>query len=143
MPSSRPLKVIIDTNLWISFLIGKQLSSLRSLLVNGDIQPVFSQQSLDELIEVTQRPKLRRYFPKDKADELLLFLRAVSLMVESRSEVFACRAPKDNFLLAIAKDSQADFLITGDQDLLVLSTFDTTRIMTYRDFLTTLGPLAE
>jgi putative PIN family toxin of toxin-antitoxin system len=140
MPSSSPLKVIIDTNLWISFLIGKQLASLKPLIVEGDIQPVFSQQSLDELIEVTQRPKLRRYFPSDKADELLIFLRAVSLLVESRSEVVACRDPKDNFLLAIAKDSQADFLITGDQDLLVLSTFETTRIVTYRDFLATLEP---
>lgn len=90
MPSSSPLKVIIDTNLWISFLIGKQLASLKALIVEGHIQPVFSQENLEELVLVTQRPKLQKYFPKDKVDELLIFLRAVSLVIQIQSEIAVC-----------------------------------------------------
>jgi uncharacterized protein len=66
MPDNKPIKAIIDTNLWVSFLIGKQLASLKSLLVEGTIQPVFSQQLLDEITIVTQRPKLKSIFHRKK-----------------------------------------------------------------------------
>lgn len=46
MPDQKPIKVIIDTNLWISFLIGKQLKSLKSLLIDQTIQPILSKQLL-------------------------------------------------------------------------------------------------
>lgn len=42
---------------------------------------------------------------------------------------------RDNYLLALAKDSQANFLITGDGDLLSLVNFEGTEILTYKDFL--------
>lgn len=93
MPSSSSLNIIIDTNLWISFLIGKQLASLKVLIFEGHIQPVFSQKSIEELVLVTQRPKLQKYFPKDKFDELLIFLRAVSLFIQIQSEIAVCRDP--------------------------------------------------
>ena len=138
MVNQRTLKVIIDTNLWVSFLIGKQMTSLKELIINGEVQPIFSEESLNELEIVTQRPKLQRYFPKEKVNELLIFLNAISLLVEIKSQVIVCRDPKDNYLLALAKDSQADYLITGDQDLLILERFDQTQIISYRDFLSLL-----
>ncbi len=140
MPNSKTFKVIIDTNLWISFLIGKELVSLKGLIVDGQVQPVFSEESLNELKQVTQRPKLQKYFPPEKVNELLLFLKAISLFVEIQSNVKLCRDPKDNFLLAMAKDSQADYLITGDQDLLILERFQSTTIISYRNFLSILSP---
>lgn len=140
MPNSETFKVIIDTNLWISFLIGKERVSLKGLIVNGQVQPVFSKESLDELKQVTQRPKLQKYFPLEKVNELLLFLKAISLFVQVQSNVEVCRDPKDNFLLALAKDSQADYLITGDQDLLILECFQSTTIISYRNFLSIIFP---
>ena len=56
-------------------------------------------------------------------------------MIEIKSEVSICRDPKDDYLLALAKDSQADFLITGDRDLLILEQFRETQIVTYQNFL--------
>jgi len=135
MPNSKTFKVIIDTNLWVSFLIGKELVSLKGLIIDGQVQPVFSKESLDELKQVTQRPKLQKYFPPEKVNELLLFLNAISLFVEIQSNVEVCRDPKDNFLLAIAQESQADYLITGDQDLLILEKFQSTKIISYRNLL--------
>lgn len=132
------IKVIIDTNLWISFLIGKELSSLKKLIVEGDVKPIFSQESLDELKRVTQRPKLRKYFPQEKVDELLLLLQAISLLITIESKVTVCRDPKDNYLLALAKDSKAHYLVTGDQDLLILEKFHNTRIINYRNFFLTI-----
>lgn len=135
MPDNKPIKVIIDTNLWISFLIGKQLASLKSLLVEGTIQPVFSQQLLDEITIVTQKPKLQKYFSSEKVIDLIVFLESIGLLVEIKSSVLLCRDVKDNYLLALAKDSQADYLITGDEDLLILDSFEGTVILTYQSFL--------
>src|ERR1039457_4879245 len=42
----------------------------------------------------------------------------------------AARAPKDGFLLAVAKPTQADFLVTGDKELLSLKHYKSTRIIT-------------
>ncbi|MBD1936902.1 putative toxin-antitoxin system toxin component, PIN family [Microcoleus sp. FACHB-68] len=135
MPERQPIKVIIDTNLWISFLIGKQLVNLQELMVNKTIQVVFCEQILEEINLVTQRPKLQKYFPRTKVQELIELLKVIGLCIEISSEVSICRDAKDNYLLALAKDSQANFLMTGDQDLLILVTFENTEIVTYQDFL--------
>jgi hypothetical protein len=57
-------------------------------------------------------------------------------LIEIASTVEICRDEKDNFLLALAKDSKADFLITGDKDLLVLNVFENTKILTFTEFNT-------
>jgi hypothetical protein len=134
MVNQKPIKVIIDTNLWISFLIGKELSSLKSLLVEQTVQPILSEQLLQEIILVTQRPKLQKYFPQSKVKELIDLLQIIGLLIEIKSETSICRDLKDNYLLALAKDSQANFLITGDKDLLILKQFESTQILTYQDF---------
>ena len=46
-----------------------------------------------------------------------------------------CRDPKDNFLLALAKDAGADYLITRDEDLLTIKQFEKTIILTLEDFI--------
>lgn len=71
MPSQRPSKVIIDTNLWISFLIGKELQNLKDLIVDARIRLVTTDQLLSELKLVTSREKLKRYFEPEKVTELI------------------------------------------------------------------------
>jgi putative PIN family toxin of toxin-antitoxin system len=61
-------------------------------------------------------------------------LRNSAELVDVHSVVEVCRDPKDNFLLALVKDGNADYLITGDDDLLVLETFEKTKIVTLTDF---------
>lgn len=70
-------RVIIDTNLWISFLIGKQLANLKELIVDGTIEIVVCEQFIEEILLVTQRQKLSKYFSreKQKLEELIGFLR--------------------------------------------------------------------
>ena len=135
MPEKPTIKVIIDTNLWISFLIGKELANLKQLIVDRTIQVVLCEQIIEEINLVTQRPKLQKYFSATKVQELLELLRIIGLWIEVTSEVSICRDAKDNYLLALAKDSQADFLITGDGDLLTLVNFEGTKILNYKDFL--------
>lgn len=56
-------------------------------------------------------------------------------MANIESVVTVCRDVKDNYLLALAKDTNAHFLITGDEDLLVLSKFGNTQIIRFKDFI--------
>ena len=45
-----------------------------------------------------------------------------------------CRDPKDDFLLALSKKSKADYLITGDKDLLEIGIYARTEILTVNKF---------
>ena len=90
---------------------------------------------MEEFILVVQRPKFLKYFTEEDVQDLLTVFDSYGEVVEVTSEVDACRDPKDNFLLALAKDSQADFLITGDKNLLVLKQFENTQILSFVDFI--------
>lgn len=122
-------RVIIDTNCWISFLIGKRLSSLVPLLVNEWVQMILCEELLEEIAEVTNRPKFLRYFPADEVRSLLAFLRIKGIMVEPDCEVSVCRDACDNYLLALAKTSKAHYIVTGDNDLLSIGKFGRCKVV--------------
>ncbi len=123
------IRIILDTNLWISFLITKNLSGLDKLLFDGKIQLVFSEELLNEFITVSGRPKLKKYFSKADLIDILKFMDTYAELVIVKSKVDLCRDPKDNFLLSLAIDSNADFLLTGDKDLLSLKKIGKTKII--------------
>jgi len=127
-------RIIIDTNLWISFLLTKRFEFIDKLLESGNAELVFCNELLAELVDVADRPKLRRFFSTE--DWMLMFeiIEQYAIYVSVISSVMICRDAKDNFLLSLAKDAQADFLLTGDKDLLVLKTFGATRIVTITEF---------
>jgi putative PIN family toxin of toxin-antitoxin system len=58
-----------------------------------------------------------------------------AVFVDGQTQIEICRDPKDNFLLSLSIDGKADFLITGDNDLLELTQFGSTSILTIADFL--------
>ena len=129
-------RVIIDTNLWISFLITKDHSKLDKILSDKLATLLYSQELIDEFIEVAQRPKFRRYFSADDLQALLLAMSDRAIFIDVSSTVTVCRDEKDNFLLALAKDGKASHLITGDKDLLVLKRFGKTKILSITEYLT-------
>ncbi|MBK8513811.1 MAG: putative toxin-antitoxin system toxin component, PIN family [Saprospiraceae bacterium] len=60
MSSQKPSKVIVDTNLWISFLIGKELQNLKDIIVTEKIRLVMTDQLVNEIKFVTARiPSLK------------------------------------------------------------------------------------
>ena len=134
MNGRKSIKVIFDTNIWISFLIGKRLQPLKDLIAAQQIVIILSAQLLEEIKMVTERPKLKKYFPEQKVEELLTFLVTVGQIHQPSNKNQLSRDPKDNFLLDLAETAKADFLVTGDKDLLVLSPFKKTQITTPADF---------
>jgi putative PIN family toxin of toxin-antitoxin system len=77
---------------------------------------------------------LRKYFPEKSVDELLEFLETIAEKVEITPTHFINRDPKDNFLLDLIDFSNADYLVTGDKDLLKHNPFKTVKIITPSEF---------
>lgn len=132
----RSRRVIIDTNLWIRFLISRDYSVIDRLLLEEEIQLIFSDELLGEFIEVAQRPKFRRFFPLEELSELVEMIEEVAEFVDvTTDDITLCQDGKDNFLLCLARDASADYLITEDNDLLVLNPFEGIQIIMMKDFL--------
>jgi len=127
-------KVIIDTNLWISFLISHEFEKLDFLFSSGKICLLFSERLFAEFVGVAGREKFRKYFSESDIDGLSTKLKKVAIMVETKTVQTQCRDPKDNFLLELAIDGNADFLITGDKDLLELKSVNKAKIVKIEDF---------
>lgn len=134
MPNRKNIKVIFDTNIWISFLIGKRLQVIKDLIIEQKLEIILSDQLLLEIQLVTQRPKLKKYFPENKVEELIQFLEIVGKKFEVKSLNDVSRDSKDNFLLDLIDASKADYLVTGDKDLLILNPFNKTKILTPAEF---------
>ena len=133
------IRAVVDTNVLISALIkpqgsvGPVLTHLRSeryLLLYGDAL-------LEELLAKLSLPRIRdKYHLRQEDIETvcaLLLLRGQ--VVAPRRRIRVCRDPRDDVLLEIATAGEADCIVTGDQDLLVLHPFEGISILKPAAFL--------
>ena len=134
MPSATKERVIVDTNCWISFLIGRRLHRLVDLLSDESIQLVICDELLDEIKDVTSRSKFSKYFPPKEVDSLLEFLRLIGENYNPIQSVHLCRDKSDDYLLALAIESKARYIVTGDLDLLALNKLGNCEIVTVDAF---------
>jgi putative PIN family toxin of toxin-antitoxin system len=132
--ASSSFKIIVDTNIWISFLIGKSLNKLQYYINSNTIGIVTCNEQIQELIEVFKKPKIQKFFTKEQVAEFFDLLDESSEIIVIKTKVDLCRDAKDNYLISLAIDAMADFLITGDNDLLVLNKVGNTKIINFRDF---------
>lgn len=97
MRSAGPVKLVVDTNVLISMLIGKSLVKLKAKLRSGEVQLVFSQILLEEFRSVVTRPHFRSYFEPDAVVRFLSLIERTgfkTLDVPSKSAI--SRDPKDD-----------------------------------------------
>lgn len=147
---ARP-RATLDTNLAVSAAINRMGAphQVFRLLQRGDFQPVSSTELVRELALVLSRPRIQRVFRPDPivVTSMLTALRAAMtdpLPVDSLP--VRCRDEKDDMVLACALGGNADYIVTGDSDLLVLDgnpALGTLRIVTPRGFLDLLGDAKE
>jgi len=131
---NKGVKVIFDTNVWISFLIGRRLTKIKHYISDESITIITTEQLLTEIKMVTGREKLKRYFPEESVKELIELLETIAKKVEIKPIHFINRDPKDNFLLDLIDYSKADYLVTGDKDLLAHNPFKTAKILIPTEF---------
>jgi putative PIN family toxin of toxin-antitoxin system len=128
------MKVVIDTNIWISYLLGSLLQGMDEKILSKEIKVVVSDEMLKEISEVSSRPKFKNIFTAKRIKELFSLLDSYAIVVSPSQKVNVCRDGKDNFLLEVALEGEADYLVTGDEDLLVINTFQSTKIIRPKEF---------
>ena len=142
MPKPR---VVVDTNFWVSYLIFPRGSIERvgDVFAREGAVLLGSPQCLEELREVIGREQWDRYA---SLDIRLLFFEGVYQrceIVTPNTTITVCRDARDDKFLELAVDGEADFLVTGDRDLLGLAERpDPTwkfRIVTPKEFIEAIG----
>lgn len=127
---------ICDTNVLISSIFSKNTPpSLTVDFIQENGFFAFSHETFSELSEVINREKFDKFSPREKRKEFLETIRNISNLYEIIRKVEICRDPKDDKFLDVAIASYADYLITGDEDLLVLKSIGDTAIITPRAFI--------
>ncbi len=133
--NNQTLRGVFDNNVLVSaaLLAGVPRKAFDKLLDNGTV--LVSVQVLLELADVLNREKFDKYVTHDERMRFMVSFLKVVEMVEISETITACRDPKDDKLLELAVCGKADFLVTGDKDLLVLNPFRGVEIITPREFL--------
>ena len=132
---NRHVRVVIDTNLCISMLIGKQTESLLQIFDLPQYELVTSDNLIQEILNVAMRPKFARYFNMDKVKTFVQFLEEYSTKFRIDNIPQRCRDPKDDFLLELAAVADADYLLSGDADLTDMKQIGHCQILTVNEFL--------
>lgn len=129
-------RFVADNNVLISNLLlynSVPARALRMALERGIM--LTSTAALDELTEVLSRPKFDSYVSVTARSEFIRKIHRISVEVEIIRKVQVCRDPKDDKFLEIAVNGDADLILTGDKDLLVLDPFEDIAIIKPGDFL--------
>ena len=129
------MRSVFDNNVLVSaaLLAGVPRQAFDKLLDNGMV--LISVPVLLELAEVLNREKFDKYVTHDERMRFMVGFLRVAEMIETGETIAVCRDPKDDKLLELAVSGNADFLVTGDKDLLVLNPFRGVEIITPRKFL--------
>jgi uncharacterized protein len=135
MATNKSLRLVIDTNLWINFIISKKLNLLEPIVFAENTRILFCSELVEELQATITKPKLKKYFSENALEEMLTVFDPYIDFITVKSTVSICRDPNDNFLLALAKDGKANYLLTGDNDLLDIGKYEKTIIIKISEFL--------
>ena len=136
MPDST-IRVVIDTNLWVSMALGSRAVSeqMARVLDNPSIALFISAELLDELTDTLAKPKLQRYLSKTRTQHLFDLIWLKGQLISPTTSARFCRDPKDDFIINLALTAQAQYIVTGDDDLLTLNPIGTIEVVTIADFV--------
>lgn len=133
------IRTVVDTNILVRARI-KPFGSVGPILRRLHAQEyrlLYSDELIDELLEVLNRPRIRHKYhltDEDIEDTLsLVLLRGEAIRPTVRVSV--CRDPDDDKILEVALAGRADVIVSGDDDLLVLGEFQGIPIVTPAVFL--------
>lgn len=116
-PESPPVRIVLDTNILVSSLIGSKGPSRRlfEAWASSELTLVTSRFQIDELTRVVSYDRLQRFINPDEATLLIQRLEVVAEVVGDLPIVDDSPDPDDNFILATAVAGRADMIVSGDK----------------------------
>ncbi len=136
------MRVVFDTNTVISALLFRgKLSALVQHWRQENITPLICEETRTEFLRVLVYPKFKLNVEQVDilASHYLPYAETVTISEANKNHLPKCRDNKDQIFLELAFNGQADFLVTGDEYLLVLRTQTPFEIITPADYLTLPG----
>lgn len=129
------LKIVIDTNVFVSALLGNPTcKEIAELLKQKSFVYLTSFELLDELTKTLQKPKFIN-LNQDETNKFLRLIRKRAKIIFSDESITLCRDLKDNIVLECALAGKANFIVTGDKDLLALKKLKNISIITPKKFI--------
>ena len=134
------MKVILDCNIWISFLLSRQDCLLKKMLMDTRFDIYVCEELLSEIINVARRDKIRKRVSENELQQLLNIIDAFceKTTIEHIAESII-RDPKDLYLLSLAETIDADYIVSGDKDLTDLNQHLKTQIIKLAEFKLMMG----
>lgn len=111
-------KVVLDSNIWISYLLNKRLHILVEQVTKSNVELLSCQQLINEISSVLKREKFRKYISSDAIQEFITIHIKLCLFVSIDVIPDMLSDKKDNFLLALYHKGNASLLVTGDKPLM-------------------------
>ena len=134
------MRVILDCNIWISFLLSKQDCLLKRMLMDTRFDIYVCEELLSEIINVARRDKIRKRVSENELQQLLKIIDAFCIKTTiSQFAESIIRDPKDVYLLSLAETIDANYIVSGDKDLTELNQHLKTRIVKLADFKLMMG----
>lgn len=122
MSSLLPIKVVLDTNIFISFLLTGRgpIAKIYSLWQDNAVQLYYSDKTLAELTRSLDYPKFQKLISLKSKRDLIYRLQVSGVYQEVVINEVFCRDNNDDCLINLAIACEADYIVTGDKDLLEL-----------------------
>lgn len=131
------INVILDTTVYVASILSSNGASAEifAQIINGEIFNFYTEEILEELKDVLNRPKFS--LDKEKQEQFVHIIKEVSFLIKpiDKFKVKKCRDPTDDKFLSLANQINTGFIITLDHDLLSLKEFNRTKIITPSLFL--------
>lgn len=127
------MKIVVDTNVMISgIFFGGFPRQVVEAVVDSKIVACANQEILDEYVRVVEEMIARKQ--GTLRDDALTILMSKLDLVQPESHVEVCRDPDDDKFIACALDARALYIVSGDQDLLVIGEYNGIRVITAAEF---------
>ena len=124
-------RFVVDTNVLISALLFKTSVPFQAIeLAEKQGIILYSEATLNELEQVLNRKKFNKYLSLEDRQVFLLKFISSSQLVSITENITVCRDEKDNKFLELAVSGNANVIVTGDLDLLILNPFQAVEILT-------------
>ena len=132
-------KFVLDANIWISMIIGRQLSFLIRKIEQNKLTILTCKELIIEIREVLNRSKFKKYMTADEIQEAII----IHLKISKKYNSLFIRPffidADDDYLLALAEKGKANYIVTGDKGILNAAQVGGIEIISFHTFLKMLG----
>jgi uncharacterized protein len=109
---------ILDTNIWISYLLSKKYHLLVQLIIENELEIVTCKNLVTEFYQVLRRKKFRKYLKVQDINEAVKIHLKLCKFIQVELKTATLADKKDNYLLDLYREAKATIIVTGDKQLI-------------------------